>query len=131
MHYKSKAMHFELFIFVLLCCRSIESNFLLFERLDDIEDDDDVDGDNGEDGGGDGGHRGLVLEVLQHLLGAKEDSDREEEHEAAVDEEPQQSLVGSLGVGSSLEISFPGLIDGFHRSILGLLGTFLGHLLLQ
>ena len=58
---------------------------LLSEGLDDIEDDDDVDGEDCEDGGGDGGDWRLVLPVLQKLLGSKEDTNGQEEHQHGVE----------------------------------------------
>ena len=79
-------------LFILGHRSSLLGLVLLSERLDDVEDDDDVDGDDGEDGGPDGGDRRLKLIVLQQLLGAKEDSEGQEKHEQAVEEQTQQSF---------------------------------------
>ena len=71
--------------FLLLLSLDFLSLVLLSEGLDDIEDDDDVDGEDGEDGRGDGGDWRLVLPVLQKLLGPKEDTNGQEEHQHGVE----------------------------------------------
>ena len=71
--------------FLLLLILDLLGLVLLSEGLDDIEDDDEVDGEDGEDGGCDRGDRRLILPVLQKLLGAKEDTNGQEEHQHGVE----------------------------------------------